>query len=165
MSKNRSFLGLAVAALLVGAASLAQAQGSNQNTDTWYWNQGGSGAWSTAGNWTLTPSGIYNAPSSISGYDYNEWYGGSVVNNGGTVTVGVGDNVADGTLNGVVFVGGSSDALGGIGGNGNGYINMSGGKISPPLNGRTAGSLWRRRRKRSFHPEQRRQRPVFRGRG
>ena len=47
MNRSRSFAGLAVAVLLVGAASLAQAQNNMS-----YWNQTGPADWSNAGNWT-----------------------------------------------------------------------------------------------------------------
>ena len=112
MSRIKSFAGLAAAvALLVGAVSLAQAQ------NTAYWNQTGSADWGNPLNWTTLGSG----PN------------GSVINNGATATIGSGESVTDTSSGGVVWIGGSSGALGGVGGNG--YVNMSGGI----LNGYTGG--------------------------
>ena len=111
------------AMLLVGAASLAQAADNN----AWYWNGSESTSWSNNANWTPTTfggSGLW-------------WTGGSVINNGGTVTIANGDNVTDSSGNdssnggsgqGNIFVGGSSGLLGGNGGSG--YVTMSGGTLS-----------------------------------
>ena len=103
-----AFLGLA-AVVLVAIAAAAPAQTQN----TAYWNQAGSAAWSNTNNWTLL---------------FNSGPNGSVINNGATATISSGDNVTDNSNGGVVWVGGSSGALGGVGGNG--YVNMSGGTLN-----------------------------------
>ena len=110
MSRSRSFVGLAAAVLLVGAASLAQAQ-TNSNS----WNTAGPADWTTA-NWTgFTMTGF---PS--------QSMGGNVVNNNGTVTIGTGDTVSA-TTHGSVIIGGSGV---GNGLSGNGYVTMTGGKLT-----------------------------------
>ena len=55
------------------------------------------------------------------------WFpGGSVINNGGTATIGSGDNLTDNSGYGIVILGGSGY---GLNGSGNGYVNMSGGTL------------------------------------
>ena len=114
-----AFVGLAVV-ILVGAASLAQAQGPAQ-----YWNNTGSAAWSGTGHWA----------SATFGGNPEYYWGGMVINNGGTATIGTGDSVTDtsnnGSPNANIFIGGSTAMLGGSGGNG--YVTMSGGTLSSPL--------------------------------
>ena len=112
------FFGLASAVLLVATASLAQAA-----NNVMYWNVTGSANWSNLNNWT---AGVFGLPNSN---------GGSVINNGGTVNVGAGDNIPDTSGYGYVFIGGSSANLGGSGGNG--YVNMTGGTLGS--NGLSAG--------------------------
>ena len=106
MSRIRSFAGLAAAVLLVGTASLAQAQTSNG----YYWNAG-TAPWSNSNNWTsgAAPSGAY---------------GGSVIDNNGTATIASGDNVTDNASDGYIFLGDTS---------GNGYVNQSGGVLNPGI--------------------------------
>ena len=119
MLRNRNFVGLAVAVLLVATASLALAQSTGTGA---YWNVAGPADWSTAGNWVSGPFGGVGAG------DQPVWVNtGTVINNGGVATIGAGDNVTDSTGAGYVFVGGS-DFLGGSGGNG--YVNMTGGTLS-----------------------------------
>ena len=114
------FVGLATAALLVGIASLAQAQDT-----VLYWNNSGTAAWSNTANWT---------PGNFTSGTYGNYFMGQgmVINNGGTVNIDPGDNVTDTSSSsygwgGYVYVGGS-DFIGGSGGNG--YVNMSGGTLN-----------------------------------
>ena len=61
MSRSRFFAGLAAAVLLVGAASLAQAQ----NYPSYYWNTTGPADWTSA-NWTIDgDSNYFNGASVI----------------------------------------------------------------------------------------------------
>ena len=107
MSRFRNFAGLAAIVLLVGTASLAQAQNS------WFWNSSGPN-WSNAGNWTVAPA----TGGAI----------GSIINNNGTAYINTGDNVGDSSGYQTVIVGGDWDASGNPGLNG--YVNMSGGILA-----------------------------------
>ena len=112
-------LGLAAAVLLVGTASLAQAQG-NAN---WSWNV-------TTGDFTVSS----NWNTNNSSYSYVL---GSVIDNGGTATVAAGGTAAatDQSGNGILYIGGYSTP--GVNGGtldttagGNGYSKMSGGTVN-----------------------------------
>ena len=58
MSRIRNFAGLAAVVLLVGTASLAQAQGTGS-----YWNGSVSGDWGNAANWTTASGSFAGNPS------------------------------------------------------------------------------------------------------
>ena len=107
MNRVNSFLGLAVAMLVAGTASLAQAQNS------WYWNGNGPN-WANTANWSILPA--------------NGSLTGSIINNGGTATINPGDNVGDGSGYQTLVVGGVTDTSGNPGSNG--YVNMSGGILT-----------------------------------
>ena len=111
---HSGFFGLAAAVLLMGATSLARADNMS------YWNTTGPADWSSASNWT---SNSYTS--------FNWWAGATVINNGGTATITAGDNVTitDSSNEANFFVGGGSATIGGIGGNGNGYVTMTGGSL------------------------------------
>ena len=116
------FVGLAAAALLAGAASLAQAQATFTSE---YWNTAGPAAWSGTANWT--PSSYTTFPGSV---PYSAWWYGASVITGGTATIGRGDSVTDSSGNGMLFMGGDSAYVGGTGGNG--YATMTGGTLNGP---------------------------------
>ena len=107
---------LIAAVLLAGSTSLAQAQNGS------YWNTAGPADWTSA-NWT---SAAFPGDPSGSYYLGN----GTVINNGGTATIGNGDFASDKTATGNIFIGGSG-WIGGVGGNGNGYVTMTGGTLGP----------------------------------
>ena len=106
--------------LLVGIASMAQAQSLQ-------WN-GGTADWSSA-NWVNNPT--YGSGGSYGAYWNSQ---ATVINNGGTVNITAGVNNGDASSTGYgwggfLYVGGS-DFIGGSGGSG--YVNMSGGTLSCP---------------------------------
>ena len=86
MSSVRNFVGMAAAVLLVGAASLAQAQTGL------YWTNNGTAAWSGSANWT---PGTFLGSNAPSGDCPSYIAGGTVINNGGTANIAAGDNVTD----------------------------------------------------------------------
>ena len=104
MSRSKTFAGLAVAVLLVGAASLAQAQ----NYPSYYWNTSGPADWTSA-NWTTA-------------MDANYYNGASLIINGGTANIT--SSVNDQSGGGFVIVGGTDPN-----GSGNGYVNMTAGTL------------------------------------
>ena len=82
--------------------------------------------------------------------------GGSVINNGGTATIGTGDNVTDTSDNGLVIIGAGSSSFSQ---SGNGYVTMSGGTLGNGANALTEmlgvdGGQW------NLHPNRRHQRSV-----
>ena len=84
-----------------------------------YWNTTGPADW-TSGNWTA------NNSFWIESGNFSQ--GGSVINNGGTVTITTGDNVTDATGNKSIYIGGGN-TIGVTGGNG--YVLQSGGLLAP----------------------------------
>ena len=108
------FVGLAAAVLLVGASSLAQAQYPSQ-----IWNAG-TAAWSNTANWTA--GNVLD-----NGWAPGQLGGGSVINNGGTATIGTGENATDTSNNGLVIVGAGGSSFSQ---SGNGYVAMSGGTLA-----------------------------------
>ena len=108
MNRIKTFAGLAAVVLLVGAASLAQAQNS------YYWNTG-SDNWSNSANWSVLPAN-------------GTFIGASIINNNGTAYINTGDNVGDGSGYQTVVIGGVTDTSGNAGANG--YVNMSGGILA-----------------------------------
>ena len=111
MSRIRSFAGLAAAVLLVATALPAQAQTSNG-----YYLECWNGPLVQ-----LEQLDLRHAPSGA--------YGGSVIDNNGTATIGNGDNVTDNASDGYIFLGDTG---------GNGYVNQSGGILNPGI---TTGAL------------------------
>ena len=136
MSRSSYFVGLAVAVLLVGTASLAQAQS--------YWNVP-SGNWSAAGNWN--PTGV---PAST---------GSAVIDNNGTATIDntdgivnvgnltMGDSTGNGYLQlqtGGILNGTSGTPLTemlGVGSSGSGIFTQSGGINIPSISSATVVNL------------------------
>ena len=122
MNRNRlrnrqatGFFGLiAAAAFLAGTASLAQAQAR------------------LFGTLLDRPTGprATGPPSPATQYaEFGTSVGGTVINNGGTATIAYPDNVGDYGGNNTVYIGGSSSNIAGVGGNGNGYVTMTGGTL------------------------------------
>ena len=118
MSRIRSFVGLAAVAIFVATASLAQAQNGS------YWS-GATGNWTDA-TWTSATFNV-NAAADCPAYITT----GSVINNGGTVTIN--STVTDPYGNGFTFIGGSDFIAGAGFPGGSGYVNLvSGGIFKAP---------------------------------
>ena len=103
-SKFSEFCSLAAAAFLAAAGSVAQGQ------TAYYWNASGTAAWSNPANWTP-----------FNGY-------ATVIDNGGTVTIGPGNIASGNNEYDAIYIGPASGNYPGDAG-GNGYVKMNGGQI------------------------------------